>query len=74
MVVTHDGADKMLALAKPLEGQLTATVLGTDADLEANRELLDVLATKVGRVVGNGFPTAVEVCHAMVPGRRFPAT
>jgi len=61
-------------LAKSLEGQLTATVLGTDADLEANRELLDVLETKVGRVVVNGFPTGVEVCHAMVHGGPFPAT
>ena len=74
LVVTHDGADKMLALAKSLEGQLTATVLGTDADLEANRELLDVLETKVGRVVVNGFPTGVEVCRAMVHGGPFPAT
>jgi NADP-dependent aldehyde dehydrogenase len=74
LVVTHDGPDKMLALARSLEGQLTATVHGTDADLEANCELLDVLETKVGRVVVNGFPTGVEVCHAMVHGGPFPAT
>ena len=74
LVVTHDGADKMLALARSLEGQLTATVHGTDADLEANCELLEVLETKVGRVVINGFPTGVEVCHAMVHGGPFPAT
>ena len=74
LVVTHDGTDKMLALAKSLEGQLTATVHGTEADLEANRELLDVLETRVGRVVINGFPTGVEVCHAMVHGGPFPAT
>ena len=42
--------------------------------LEANRELLDVLETRVGRVVINGFPTGVEVCHAMVHGGPFPAT
>ena len=64
----------MLAVARSLEGQLTATVHGTEADLEANRELLDVLETKVGRVLINGFPTGVEVCHAMVHGGPFPAT
>ena len=53
---------------------MTATVHGTEADLEANRELLDVLETRVGRVVINGFPTGVEVCHAMVHGGPFPAT
>ncbi len=74
LMVTHDGADKMLALAKSLEGQLTATVHGTAADLEANCELLEVLETKVGRVVINAFPTGVEVCHAMVHGGPFPAT
>ena len=74
LVVTHDGTDKMLALARSLEGQLTATVHGTEADLEANRELLDVLEGRVGRVVVNGFPTGVEVCHAMVHGGPFPAT
>ena len=74
LLVTHDGTDKMLAVARSLEGQLTATVHGTEADLEANRELLDVLETKVGRVLINGFPTGVEVCHAMVHGGPFPAT
>ena len=74
LVVTHDGADKMLTLARSLEGQLTATVHGTDADLEANCDLLEVLETKVGRVVINAFPTGVEVCHAMVHGGPFPAT
>jgi NADP-dependent aldehyde dehydrogenase len=74
LLVTHDGTDKMLAVAQSLEGQLTATVHGTEADLEANRELLDVLETKVGRVLINGFPTGVEVCHAMVHGGPFPAT
>ena len=74
LLVTHDGTDKMLAVARSLEGQLTATVHGTEADLEANRELLDVLEMKVGRVLINGFPTGVEVCHAMVHGGPFPAT
>ncbi|MDP6795045.1 MAG: aldehyde dehydrogenase (NADP(+)) [Verrucomicrobiota bacterium] len=74
LLVTYDGTDKMLALARLLEGQLTATVHGTEADLEANRELFDVIEGKVGRVVVNGFPTGVEVCPAMVHGGPFPAT
>ena len=74
MIVTHDNRDKMLALAKSLEGQLTATVHGNEADLKANRDLLEILETKAGRVLINGFPTGVEVCHSMVHGGPFPAT
>ena len=74
LIVKCDSGDKMLALARSLEGQLTATVHGTDADLEANSELLEILESKAGRVLINGFPTGVEVCHSMVHGGPFPAT
>ncbi len=33
-----------------------------------------ILETKVGRVIFNGFPTGVEVTHAMVHGGPYPAT
>ncbi|PXF30669.1 hypothetical protein WH50_13780 [Pokkaliibacter plantistimulans] len=29
---------------------------------------------KAGRILCNGYPTGVEVCHAMVHGGPFPAT
>ena len=38
------------------------------------QEIIRVLETKVGRIIFNGFPTGVEVCHAMVHGGPFPAT
>jgi 2,5-dioxopentanoate dehydrogenase len=46
----------------------------TDADLDVARMLLPVLERKAGRVLVNGWPTGVEVCHAMVHGGPFPAT
>jgi len=57
-----------------LEGQLTATVLFDDADVELVSALLPRLQRKVGRIIGNGWPTGVEVCHAMVHGGPYPAT
>jgi 2,5-dioxopentanoate dehydrogenase len=36
--------------------------------------LLRILESKVGRLIFNGFPTGVEVCHAMVHGGPYPAT
>ena len=57
-----------------LEGQLTVTLQMEDSDSAAARALLPVLERKAGRLLVNGWPTGVEVCHAMVHGGPFPAT
>ncbi len=57
-----------------LEGQLTATIHGTEEELAANAPLVTALAARAGRVIFNGFPTGVEVCHSMVHGGPYPAT
>jgi len=57
-----------------LEGQLTATIHMDDADAALAGRLLPLLERKVGRILANGWPTGVEVCHAMVHGGPFPAT
>ncbi|MCH4564024.1 aldehyde dehydrogenase (NADP(+)) [Halomonas sp. EGI 63088] len=66
--------DEMAAVAEQLEGQLTATLQLDDGDLDAARTLLPTLERRAGRVLANGWPTGVEVCHAMVHGGPFPAT
>lgn len=66
--------DDLLRVARNLNGHLTATIHGTDGDLREYRDLVDILATKVGRIVYNGYPTGVEVNHAMVHGGPYPAT
>lgn len=67
-------SSEMLRVARALPGQLTATVHGTAQELVDFVDLMDHLAQTAGRVVVNGFPTGVEVCHAMVHGGPFPAT
>ena len=57
-----------------LEGQLTATIQIDPADEPAAAEILPLLAQRVGRILANGWPTGVEVAHAMVHGGPFPAT
>jgi alpha-ketoglutaric semialdehyde dehydrogenase len=74
LLVRCPDVDAMRALLERLEGQLTATLHMTDADLDVARMLLPVLERKAGRVLVNGWPTGVEVCHAMVHGGPFPAT
>ena len=63
-----------LRVAKALDGHLTATLLGDEEDLAANRELIQILEQKVGRLIFNAYPTGVEVTHAMVHGGPYPAT
>jgi alpha-ketoglutaric semialdehyde dehydrogenase len=63
-----------LAVAEQLEGHLTATLLGEESELADYADLIEVLTRKVGRLILNGYPTGVEVCHAMVHGGPFPAT
>jgi NADP-dependent aldehyde dehydrogenase len=74
LLVTDTTRERMLNAARALRGHLTATILGTEDDLREYAELVSVLETKVGRVIFNGFPTGVEVTHAMVHGGPFPAT
>ncbi len=47
-----------------LEGQLTATFMATETELLKNKEMVDSLRQKVGRLLFNGVPTGVEVSSA----------
>ncbi|HUF10328.1 MAG TPA: aldehyde dehydrogenase (NADP(+)) [Rhodothermales bacterium] len=74
LVVSCRSQGELLEVARTLRGHLTATIHGTDEDLADNVELIDVLEQKVGRLIFNGFPTGVEVGHAMQHGGPYPAT
>ncbi|WP_094211740.1 aldehyde dehydrogenase (NADP(+)) [Streptomyces sp. 2R] len=74
LVVRWSGTDELLHLLEELEGQLTATLHGTEADRSTALGLLPVLEERAGRVLWGGWPTGVEVCHAMVHGGPWPAT
>jgi alpha-ketoglutaric semialdehyde dehydrogenase len=74
LVVRYRDPEQMLETARSLHGHLTATLLGTEEDLASHADLITVLERKVGRVIFNGYPTGVEVCHAVVHGGPYPAT
>jgi alpha-ketoglutaric semialdehyde dehydrogenase len=74
VVVRYDDFDELAEELAGLEGQLTATVHYAPADAEYARRLLPTLEDRAGRIVFNGWPTGVEVGHAMVHGGPFPAT
>lgn len=74
LLIRSHKRDDLLDIACSLEGQLTASVHGTEKDLAEYSDLIDILQTKVGRLIFNGFSTGVEVCPSMVHGGPYPAT
>ena len=65
--------EEMQAVISSLKGQLTATVMAEEAELNDYQNTLELLNERSGRVIINGVPTGVEVCHAMHHGGPFPA-
>jgi NADP-dependent aldehyde dehydrogenase len=74
LLICYSSKEQILEAARNLQGHLTATVHGTEEDLHEFGDLVAILETKVGRIIFNGFPTGVEVCHAMIHGGPYPAT
>jgi 2,5-dioxopentanoate dehydrogenase len=74
VMVECSNLNQMLELAEHLEGQLTAALQMDNKDTVAAQFLLPTLERKAGRLIVNGFPTGVEVSHAMIHGGPFPAT
>ncbi|HVR23018.1 MAG TPA: aldehyde dehydrogenase (NADP(+)) [Candidatus Polarisedimenticolia bacterium] len=74
LLVQNLSRDQIVEIAHSLDGHLTATIHGTEQDLHDFADLVAILENKVGRLVFNGFPTGVEVCHAMVHGGPYPST
>lgn len=74
LVVRCGSREELERVARHLQGQLTATVHGTAADLDASASLVSLLEQKAGRVIVNGYPTGVEVCPSMQHGGPYPAT
>ncbi len=74
LLIRSNDHDELIKIANALEGQLTASIHGTDDDLIEYADLIAILETKVGRLIFNGFSTGVEVCPSMVHGGPYPAT
>lgn len=74
LAITADSREELLKAARKLGGHITATIIGTEEELKEYHDLVAILEQKVGRLLINGYPTGVEVCHAMVHGGPFPAT
>ena len=73
-IVRCANEQELAAVLDTLEGQLTASLHLETSDEALAARLLPIVERKVGRIIANGWPTGVEVSHAMVHGGPFPAT
>ncbi len=71
-VIIRAPFDQYLNVAKFMQGQLTATIHA--GDNEDVKELVNQLTQIAGRVIWNGFPTAVSVTAAQNHGGQWPAS
>jgi alpha-ketoglutaric semialdehyde dehydrogenase len=74
LVVRYKGVEDLIEATRLLEGQLTASLHVTEEDYPVAAGLIPVLEHKVGRIIINGWPTGVDVGHAVVHGGPYPAT
>ncbi|KAF0285008.1 2,5-dioxovalerate dehydrogenase [Spiribacter sp. SSL99] len=74
LIVVVDAATPFTTVAADLDGQLTAGIHASDAELSGHAALIHQLEQRAGRVLFNGFPTGVQVGEAMVHGGPYPAT
>ncbi|MFC4993238.1 aldehyde dehydrogenase (NADP(+)) [Rubritalea tangerina] len=74
LLVQYEDGAQLQELCERLEGQLTASLFASEEALTGYAGLFQLLEQKAGRLIFNGFPTGVEVCHSMVHGGPYPAT
>lgn len=74
LLVTVEDEAELIAIARSLEGQLSAALHLEENDLPLARRLLPVLERRTGRIVVNAFAHPQEVTYATVHGGPFPAT
>jgi NADP-dependent aldehyde dehydrogenase len=74
LLVEADYEVQLNQVIAALHGQLTATIVADESDLEKYGSLLQDIINISGRVMLNNVPTGVEVVQSMQHGGPFPAT
>ena len=74
LIVNCQNQQEIKKVVEKLQGQLTGSVFGDDDDFLSFKAEIELLQAKVGRIIFNGAPTGVEVCHSMHHGGPYPAT
>jgi NADP-dependent aldehyde dehydrogenase len=74
LLVCCNSLEELRECIESLEGQLTGTIHMGTGETQTASDIAEILSLRVGRLIYNGYPTGVEVCHAMIHGGPYPAT
>ena len=74
IIVACKDLEDLLNVYEHMEGQLTSSIFVEPGRFEVQQVFVDVMSVKAGRIIVNGVPTGVEVCHSMVHGGPYPST
>ena len=74
LIIRYNDVEELTDVIDHFEGQLTATFHAAESDFDQVEKLLPHVELIAGRILFGGWPTGVEVGHAMVHGGPFPAT
>ncbi len=74
LLVVCESDEELQGVVQQLPGQLTCTVMSDDEDVANYAATIQEASAKCGRLIFNGVPTGVEVCHSMQHGGPYPAS
>lgn len=74
LLIECENLEELEQVVLHIEGQLTASIIGTKTELNGYDYIIRTLRERVGRLIFNGVPTGVEVCQAMQHGGPYPAS
>lgn len=74
LFIVAASTDELQEALDNLHGNLTASIYAGTGEEALARDLFQQLREKAGRLIWKGYPTGVEVCHAMQHGGPYPAT
>jgi alpha-ketoglutaric semialdehyde dehydrogenase len=74
LIISYENRAELMTCIAILEGQLTGTIVGDNIKSSDFEGVIDLLSTKVGRLILNGIPTGVRIDEAMNHGGPYPAS
>ena len=74
LIIKCNDMNDLRNVISSIQGQLTGTIIGEKDEIYQNKDLIDLLGSRVGRIIFDDVPTGVDVCPSMLHGGPYPAT
>ena len=74
LIIKCNDMNDLRNVISSIQGQLTGTIIGEKDEISQNKDVIDLLGSRVGRIIFDDVPTGVDVCPSMLHGGPYPAT